>query len=182
MELNHIEEKMNKTISVLQENFSEVRAGRANPAILNKIRVDYYGTPTPINQVAGISVPEAKLIVIQPWDISLLKEIEKEILKAEIGINPNNDGKVIRLAFPELNEERRKELVKEVKKMAEDSKVSIRSIRREAMDEAKKLQKDNQMTEDELKGAEDKIQKLTDNKIAEIDKILAEKEKEIMSV
>lgn len=182
MELNHIEEKMNKTISVLQENFSEVRAGRANPAILNKIRVDYYGTPTPINQVAGISVPEARLIVIQPWDISLLKEIEKEILKAEIGINPNNDGKVIRLAFPELNEERRKELVKEVKKMAEDSKVSIRSIRREAMDEAKKLQKNNQMTEDELKGAEDKIQKLTDNKIAEIDKILAEKEKEIMSV
>lgn len=182
MELNHIEEKMNKTISVLQENFSEVRAGRANPAILNKIRVDYYGTPTPINQVAGISVPEARLIVIQPWDISLLKEIEKEILKAEIGINPNNDGKVIRLAFPELNEERRKELVKEVKKMAEDSKVSIRSIRREAMDEAKKLQKDNQMTEDELKGAEDKIQKLTDNEIAEIDKILAEKEKEIMSV
>ena len=182
MELNHIEEKMNKTISVLQENFSEVRAGRANPAILNKIRVDYYGTPTPINQVAGISVPEARLIVIQPWDISLLKEIEKEILKAEIGINPNNDGKVIRLAFLELNEERRKELVKEVKKMAEDSKVSIRSIRREAMDEAKKLQKDNQMTEDELKGAEDKIQKLTDNKIAEIDKILAEKEKEIMSV
>ena len=182
MELNHIEEKMNKTISVLQENFSEVRAGRANPAILNKIRVDYYGTPTPINQVAGISVPEARLIVIQPWDISLLKEIEKEILKAEIGINPNNDGKVIRLAFPEQNEERRKELVKEVKKMAEDSKVSIRSIRREAMDEAKKLQKDNQMTEDELKGAEDKIQKLTDNKIAEIDKILAEKEKEIMSV
>ena len=182
MELNHIEEKMNKTISVLQEDFSEVRAGRANPAILNKIRVDYYGTPTPINQVAGISVPEARLIVIQPWDISLLKEIEKEILKAEIGINPNNDGKVIRLAFPELNEERRKELVKEVKKMAEDSKVSIRSIRREAMDEAKKLQKDNEMTEDELKGAEDKIQKLTDNKIAEIDKILAEKEKEIMSV
>ena len=181
--LNNVyEEKMNKTISVLQENFSEVRAGRANPAILNKIRVDYYGTPTPINQVAGISVPEARLIVIQPWDISLLKEIEKEILKAEIGINPNNDGKVIRLAFPELNEERRKELVKEVKKMAEDSKVSIRSIRREAMDEAKKLQKDNQMTEDELKGAEDKIQKLTDNKIAEIDKILAEKEKEIMSV
>ena len=182
MELNHIEEKMNKTISVLQENFSEVRAGRANPAILNKIRVDYYGTPTPINQVAGISVPEARLIVIQPWDISLLKEIEKEILKAEIGINPNNDGKVIRLAFPELNEERRKELVKEIKKTAEESKVSIRSIRREAIDEAKKMQKDNQMTEDELKGAEDKIQKLTDSKTAEIDKILAEKEKEIMSV
>ena len=182
MELNHIEEKMNKKISVLQENFAEVRAGRANPAILNKIKVDYYGTPTPINQVAGISVPEARLIVIQPWDASLLKEIEKEILKAEIGINPNNDGKVIRLAFPELNEERRKELVKEIKKTAEESKVSIRSIRREAIDEAKKMQKDNQMTEDELKGAEDKIQKLTDSKTAEIDKILAEKEKEIMSV
>lgn len=182
MDLKNIEEKMNKTISVLQEDLAEVRAGRANPAILNKVKIDYYGTQTPINQVAAVSVPEARLIVIQPWDISLLKEIEKEILKAEIGINPNNDGKVIRLAFPELNEERRKELVKEVKKMAEDSKVSIRSIRREAMDEAKKLQKDNQMTEDELKGAEDKIQKLTDNKIAEIDKILAEKEKEIMSV
>lgn len=175
-------EKMEKTIENLLERFKTIRAGRANPAILNKIRVDYYGTPTPINQVAGISVPEARLIVIQPWDISLLKEIEKEILKAEIGINPNNDGKVIRLAFPELNEERRKELVKEVKKMAEDSKVSIRSIRREAMDEAKKLQKDNLMTEDELKSSEDQIQKLTDKKIAEIDKILEEKEKEIMSV
>ena len=182
MEFNEFEERMEKTISVFEENLSEIIAGRANPAILNKITVNYYGTATPINQVAGISVPEARLIVIQPWDVSLLKEIEKEILKADIGINPNNDGKVIRLAFPELNEERRKELVKEVKKMAEDSKVSIRSIRREAMDEAKKLQKDNQMTEDELKGAEDKIQKLTDNKIAEIDKILAEKEKEIMSV
>ena len=182
MDYTNLKERMEKSIGAFKEKLSEIRAGRANPAILNKVKIDYYGTPTPINQVAGISVPEARLIVIQPWDISLLKEIEKEILKAEIGINPNNDGKVIRLAFPELNEERRKELVKEVKKMAEDSKVSIRSIRREAMDEAKKLQKDNQMTEDELKGAEDKIQKLTDNKIAEIDKILAEKEKEIMSV
>ncbi len=182
MDFNHIEEKMDKTISVLQENFAEVRAGRANPAILNKIKVDYYGTPTPINQVAGISVPEARLIVIQPWDASLLKEIEKAILTAEIGINPNNDGKVIRLAFPELNEERRKEIVKEIKKMAEDAKVSIRSVRREGIDEAKKLQKDNQMTEDELKSAEDQIQKLTDKKIAEIDKVLEEKEKEVMSV
>lgn len=182
MDYNHIEEKMDKTINVLVENYAEVRAGRANPAILNKIKVDYYGTPTPINQVAGISVPEARLIVIQPWDASLLKEIEKEILKAEIGINPNNDGKVIRLAFPELNEERRKELVKEIKKMAEEAKVSIRSVRREGIDEAKKLQKDSQMTEDELKSAEDQIQKLTDAKIAEIDKILAEKEKEVMSV
>lgn len=182
MDYKHIEEKMDKTISVLKENFAEVRAGRANPAILNKIKVDYYGTPTPINQVAGISVPEARLIVIQPWDASLLKEIEKEILKAEIGINPNNDGKVIRLAFPELNEERRKELVKEIKKTAEEAKVSIRSVRREGIDEAKKLQKDSQMTEDELKSAEDQIQKITDGKIAEIDKILAEKEKEVMSV
>ena len=182
MDFKHIEEKMNKTISVLQENFAEVRAGRANPVILNKIKVDYYGTPTPINQVAGISVPEARLIVIQPWDASLLKEIEKEILKAEIGINPNNDGKVIRLAFPELNEERRKEIVKDIKKMAEESKVSIRSVRREGIDEAKKMQKDSLITEDELKSAEDQIQKLTDSKIAEIDKVLAEKEKEVMSV
>ena len=182
MDFKHIEEKMEKTISVLQENFAEVRAGRANPAILNKVKVDYYGTPTPINQVAGISVPEARLIVIQPWDASLLKEIEKEIIKAEIGINPNNDGKVIRLAFPELTEERRKELVKEIKKTAEDAKVSVRSVRREGIDEAKKMQKDNQITEDELKSAEDQIQKITDAKVAEIDKILAEKEKEIMSV
>ena len=182
MDFKHIEEKMEKTINVLIENFAEVRAGRANPAILNKIKVDYYGTPTPINQVAGISVPEARLIVIQPWDASLLKEIEKEILKAEIGINPNNDGKVIRLAFPELNEERRKELVKEIKKTAEDAKVSIRSIRREGIDEAKKEQKDSIITEDELKSAEDQIQKITDAKTAEIDKILEEKEKEIMSV
>lgn len=182
MDFKHIEEKMDKTINVLVENYAEVRAGRANPAILNKIKVDYYGTPTPINQVAGISVPEARLIVIQPWDASLLKEIEKEILKAEIGINPNNDGKVIRLAFPELNEERRKELVKEIKKTAEEAKISIRSVRREGIDEAKKLQKDSQMTEDELKTAEDQIQKITDGKIAEIDKILAEKEKEVMSV
>ena len=182
MDISYLEEKMDKTISVLKENFAEVRAGRANPAILNKIMVDYYGTPTPINQVAGISVPEARLIVIQPWDLSLLKEIEKEILKAEIGINPNNDGKVIRLAFPELNEERRKEIVKDIKKMAEDSKVSIRSIRRDAMDEAKKLKNDNEMTEDELKNAEDQIQKLTDKKVQEIDNLLSNKEKDIMSI
>ena len=182
MELNNIEEKMNKTISVLQENLSEVRAGRANPAILNKITVNYYGVETPINQVAGISVPEARLIVIQPWDASLLKEIEKEILKAEIGINPNNDGKVIRLAFPELTEERRKELVKDVKKIAEESKVAIRAIRRDGIDEAKAMEKESLMTEDELKKAEDQIQKLTDKKIAEIDVITEKKEKEIMSI
>ena len=182
MDYNEIEIKMNKTISVLQENFSEVRAGRANPAILNKIKIDYYGVPTPINQVAGISVPEARLIVIQPWDASILKEIEKEILKSDIGINPNNDGKVIRLAFPELNEERRKEIVKEIRKTAEESKVAIRSIRRDGIDEAKAMQKESLITEDELRDAEDKIQKLTDKKIEEIDKILEDKEKEIMSI
>ena len=182
MDLNIIEEKMNKTISVLEENLAEVRAGRANPAILNKIMINYYGAPTPINQVAGISVPEARLIVIQPWDASILKEIEKEILKAEIGINPNNDGKVIRLAFPELTEERRKELVKDIKKMGEEAKISVRSVRREGMDIAKAEQKEGTMTEDELKGMEDKIQKLTDSKVAEIDKAIENKEKEIMSV
>ena len=128
MDFSKIEEKMDKTISVLSENFAEVRAGRANPAILNKVKVDYYGVPTPISQVAGVSVPEARLIVIQPWDMSILKEIEKAILASDIGITPNNDGKVIRLAFPELNEERRKELVKEIKKTAEEAKVSIRSL------------------------------------------------------
>ena len=179
---NLYEEKMDKTISVFRENLAEIRAGRANPAILNKITVDYYGVPTPINQVAGISVPEARMILIQPWDINLLKEIEKEILKSDIGINPNNDGKVIRLAFPELTEERRKELVKDIRKMGEESKVSIRSIRRDGIDEAKAKQKNSEITEDELKGAEDQIQKLTDKKVAEIDNMVATKEKEIMSV
>ena len=179
---SEIKTKMEKTISVYQENLSEIRAGRPNPAILNKIKVEYYGVPTPISQVAGISVPEARLIVIQPWDASILKEIEKEILKSDIGINPNNDGKVIRLSFPELNEERRRELVKEIKKIAEEAKVSIRAIRREGMDEYKSMQKESIITEDELKRAEDDIQKMTDSKVAEIDEILANKEKEIMSV
>ena len=179
MEFDKLEERMNKTLSVLEENFSEVRAGRANPAVLNKVTVEYYGVETPINQVAGISVPEARLIVIQPWDASVLKDIEKAILASDIGLNPNNDGKVIRLAFPE---ERRKELVKDIKKIAEESKVSIRAIRRDGMDEAKSLQKEALMTEDELKKAEEQIQKLTDKKIAEIDVILEKKEKEIMSI
>ncbi len=179
---NLYEEKMDKTISVFRENLAEIRAGRANPAILNKITVDYYGVPTPINQVAGISVPEARMILIQPWDINLLKEIEKEILKADIGINPNNDGKVIRLNFPELNEERRKELVKDVRKLAEEAKVSIRSIRRDAMDDAKERQKKSEITEDDLKNEENQIQKLTDSKIEEIDKISEAKEKEISTI
>ena len=182
MEFDKIEEKMDKTLSVLEENFSEVRAGRANPAILNKVKVDYYGVPTPINQVAGVSVPEARLIVIQPWDASVLKDIEKAIVAADIGLNPNNDGKVIRLAFPELTEERRKDLVKDIKKMAEESKVSVRAIRRDGIDEAKSLQKESLLTEDEEKKAEEQIQKLTDKKIAEIDAMLEKKEKEIMSV
>ena len=179
---SHIEEKMNKTISVLEENLAEIRAGRANPAILNKIKVEYYGTPTPINQVAGISVPEARVILIQPWDASVWKEIEKEILKSDIGINPNNDGKVIRLVFPELTEERRKEIVKDVKKLTEEAKISIRSIRREGMDEFKAKQKAGEITEDELRGAEDSIQKITDKKVEKIDQISDAKEKEILSM
>ena len=182
MDYSKFEEKMMKSISIYEENLSEIRAGRANPAILNKISIDYYGTPTPINQVAGISVPEARLIVIQPWDASILKEIEKEILKSDIGINPNNDGKVIRLAFPELNEERRKEIVKDIRKMAEEAKVAIRSIRRDALDEAKAMQKNSEISEDEQKMAEDKIQKLTDKYVDEIDSILEKKEKEVMSI
>ena len=182
MDYTNIEEKMKKTVSVFEQNLSEIRAGRANPAILNKVRIDYYGTPTPINQVAGISVPEARLIVIQPWDMSVLKEIEKAILASDIGINPNNDGKVIRLNFPELNEERRKELVKEIKKIAEDAKVAVRSIRREGIDEFKAKQKNSEITEDDLRTAEDKIQKMTDKKIEEIDQLLEAKEKEVMSI
>ena len=182
MDLNKFEEKMTKTISVFEENLAEIRAGRANPAILNKIMIDYYGTQTPINQVAGISVPEARLIVIQPWDGSILKEIEKEILKSDIGINPNNDGKVIRLSFPELTEERRKEIVKDIRKMAEEAKVAVRSIRRDAIDEAKKAQKDSEISEDELKSAEDNIQQLTDKYVAKVDEILGAKEKEVMSI
>ena len=182
MDFSNIEERMDKTISVLNEDFAEIRAGRANPAILNKVKVDYYGVSTPISQVAGISVPEARLILIQPWDMSILKEIEKAILASDIGITPNNDGKVIRLAFPELNEERRKEIVKDIKKIAEEAKVSIRSIRRDGLDEAKKEQKDGNMTEDDLRNAETQIQKLTDKKIEKIDEILANKEKEVMNV
>ena len=172
MDYTNLKQRMEKSIGAFQEKLSEIRAGRANPAILNKVKVDYYGVPTPINQMAGISVPEARLIVIQPWDMSVLKDIEKAILASDIGINPNNDGKVIRLAFPELNEERRKELVK----------VSIRAIRRDGIDEAKAKQKDSEITEDELKVAETEIQKITDKNIEEIDNILADKETEIMSV
>ena len=182
MDYTNLKERMEKSIGAFKEKLSEIRAGRANPAILNKVKIDYYGTPTPINQVAGVSVPEARLIVIQPWDVSVLKDIEKAILASDIGLNPNNDGKVIRLAFPELTEERRKELAKEIRKIAEEAKVAIRAIRRDGIDEAKEKQKNSEITEDELKSAETEIQKITDKYIDEIDKILADKEKEIMSV
>ncbi|MBR3882936.1 MAG: ribosome recycling factor [Clostridia bacterium] len=182
MELLDLELRMQKTIEVYEGNLSEIRAGRANPAILNKISVEYYGVDTPINQVAGISVPEARMIVIQPWDASVLKAIEKAILASDIGLNPNNDGKVIRLNFPDLTEERRKELAKEVRKIAEEAKVSVRSIRRDGMDTVKDEQKRSEITEDEKADLEDKIQKLTDKYVAEIDKILENKEKEIMNI
>ncbi len=180
--MEELETRMQKTVSVFEENLSEIRAGRANPAILNKISVEYYGVPTPIHQVAGISVPEARMIVIQPWDASILKEIEKAILASDIGIHPNNDGSVIRLNFPELTEERRKEIVKDIKKMAEETRVSIRAIRRDGMDSQKLALKKSEITEDEEKSNEDKIQKLTDKYIAEIDKILENKEKDIMNI
>ncbi len=180
--MEELEERMKKSVSVYEENLSEIRAGRANPAILNKISVEYYGVPTPINQVAGISVPEARMIVIQPWDASVLKEIEKAILASDIGLNPNNDGKVIRLNFPELTEERRKEIAKDIRKIAEDSRVAIRSIRRDGMEDAKIKCKNSEITEDEKANLEDKIQKLTDKYVAEVDKMLENKEKEIMSI
>ena len=182
MDYTEIKEKMEKSIESLKVRLSEVRAGRANPAILNKVRIDYYGTPTPISQVAGISVPEARMIVIQPWDVSILKDIEKAILASEIGINPNNDGKVIRLVFPELTEERRKELVKEIRKYAEETKVAVRNARRDGIDKAKAMQKNSEITEDDLKNAENEIQKITDKSIEEVDKILEAKEVEIMSI
>lgn len=179
---SHIEEKMKKSLAVLEDQLGNVRAGRANPKILDRIMVDYYGAPTPINQLANIMVPEARMITIQPWDASVLKEIEKEIQKSDIGINPNNDGKMIRLVFPDLTEERRKELVKETKKMIEEAKVAIRSIRRDGIEEFKAKQKASEITEDDLRTAEDQIQKLTDKYVALVDKAYDEKEKEIMSV
>ena len=176
------EGKMTKAISVLKEELAGLRAGRAIPAILDKLTVDYYGTPTPINQLGSISVPEARVIVIQPWEARILKDIEKAIQKSDIGINPNNDGKVIRLVFPVLTEERRKELTKTVKKHGEDTKVAIRSIRRDAIERFKVQKKNSEITEDDLKDAESDMQKMTDKYIAEIDKIVENKEKEIMEV
>ena len=176
------EEKMGKTISVLNSEYGAIRAGRASAAVLDKVRVDYYGTPTPINQMAAISVAEARILVIQPWDSSTLNSIEKAIQTSDIGINPQNDGKVIRLTFPQLTEERRRDLSKEVKKIAEESRVAIRSIRRDCIDKVKKMEKASEITEDDLKIAEKKLQDITDKHIKDIDKIAAEKEKEIMAI
>ena len=176
------EDKMNKTLEVLESDYMTIRAGRANPHVLDKIKVDYYGTPTPLQQVGNINVPEARMIIIQPWEKSLLKAIEKAILTSELGINPTNDGNVIRLVFPELTEERRKELVKEVKKKGEAAKVAVRNIRRDANDFFKKQQKADEISEDDLAEAEDDIQKLTDKMIGKIDKAIEAKSKELLTV
>ena len=176
------EDKMKKTLTALSNDYAGLRAGRANPAVLDRLRVDYYGASSKINEVAAVSVPEPRMLMIQPWDATLVKEIEKAILASDIGITPTSDGKVIRLSFPQPTEERRKELAKEAKKMGEDSKVSIRNVRRDALDKFKKQEKAHEITEDELKGIETDIQKLTDKYIAEVDKMVAEKDKEIMAV
>ena len=181
-ELKKYEEKMNKTLVVLEEEFGAIRAGRANPHVLDKIKVDYYGTPTPLQQVGNISVPEARMIVIQPWEKSLIKPIEKAILTSELGINPNNDGNAIRLIFPELTEDRRKELAKDVKKQGDQAKVAIRNIRRDAMDAFKKMEKSGDMSEDDRDLAEEKMQKLTDKMVEKVDKAVETKTKEIMTV
>ncbi len=181
-DIKEFEEKMNKTLDTLYEDYATIRAGRANPHILDKIRVDYYGTPTPLQQVANVSVPEARMIQIQPWESSLIKEIEKMIMVSDLGITPNNDGKVIRLIFPELTEDRRKEIVKDIKKKGENAKVAIRNVRRDANDFFKKQNKDNLISEDEYKNIEADVQKLTDKYIAEVDKAVEEKSKEILTV
>lgn len=176
------ESKMQKSLESLSKDFASLRTGRASASLLDKIRVDYYGAETPINQVATVSVPEARMIVIQPWDKSVLSAIEKAILKSDLGLPPNNDGKLIRLNFPPLNEERRKQLVKSAKANAEQSRVAMRNIRREAMDELKKMQKNGDISEDELKDAETRIQKMTDSYIAQVNSLSDEKEKEIMEI
>ena len=180
--LTTYDSKMTKTINNLDGELATIRAGRANPHVLDKLTVDYYGSPTPIQQVANVSVPEARMIQIQPWEKSLVKAIEKAILTSDLGINPNNDGSVIRLIFPELTEERRKELAKDVKKKGEGAKVAVRNIRRDANDTFKKMEKANEISEDDLSDAEEKIQKLTDKMIDKIDKAVDTKTKEIMTV
>lgn len=176
------DEKMGKTMNNLAEEFGGIRAGRANPHVLDKLRVDYYGTPTAIQQVANVSVPEPRMIQIQPWEASMVKEIEKAILTSDLGINPTNDGKTVRLLFPELTEERRKELAKDVKKKGENAKVAIRNIRRDANDSFKKLAKGEDVSEDEIKQLEDQAQKMTDKYIADVDRAVEAKTKEILTV
>ena len=180
--LNQYEEKMEKSVGALEKDFAAIRAGRANPNILDKIKVDYYGTPTPLQQVGNISVPEARILQIQPWESSLIKEIEKAILNSDLGINPTNDGKVIRLVFPELTEDRRKELAKDIKKKGENAKVAIRNIRREANDAFKKMNKASEISDDEVEALEQDVQKLTDKYVANIEKTVEDKTKEIMTV
>ena len=177
-----VEERMNKTIGVLRSDFQTIRTGKASPSLLDRIQVDYYGSPTPINQLANISTPEARMLVIQPWDKSAISAIEKAILKSDLGITPTSDGIVIRLVLPQLTQENRKDLVKRVKKKGEEAKVSVRNIRRDGNDELKALEKSKGITEDESKGAQENIQKLTDKFIAEVDKLVDNKEKEIMEV
>ena len=181
-QMNTAKAKMEKCLKSLEHEFTTIRAGRANPAVLDKVFVDYYGAPTPVNQLAAISVSEARVLVIQPWDAGALKPIEKAIQTSEIGINPTNDGKVLRLVFPQLTEERRKELVKQIKKMGEEGKVTIRSVRRDTMEKFKTMKKNSEITEDDLKNCEKDVQNLTDKFVAEIDKAVAEKEKEIRSI
>lgn len=176
------EDKMGKSLANLEEEFAGIRAGRANPHVLDKLRVDYYGTPSPIQSVANVSVPEPRMIQIQPWEASMVKEIEKTILSSDLGINPTNDGKLIRLIFPELTEERRKELAKDIKKKGEGAKVAVRNIRRDAMDHFKKVGKAEDISEDEIKDLEDKIQKLTDSYVVKIDKAVEAKSQEILTV
>lgn len=175
-------DKMEKCLDALNRDYKAVRAGRANPAILDRVTVDYYGTPTPINQMAAISVPEPRMLMIQPWDASTLKDIEKAINTAEIGINPSNDGKVIRLVFPALTEERRKELVKDISKRGEEAKVAVRNVRRDAMDDIKKLKKDNEITEDDQKNGEKKLQDITDSYIKQVEEMVKKKEDEVLSI
>ena len=181
-QLQKAEERMGRRIDHLCTEYSEIRAGRANPNVLDKVKVDYYGTPTPVNQLAAVSVTEARTLTIQPWDVSMVKQIEKAIQKSDIGINPMNDGKVIRLIFPPLTEDRRKEIVKDVQRIAEDTKVQIRNVRRDTIDMLKSMKKSGELTEDELKLAEKKTQELTDKYTKKADKISADKQKEILEL
>lgn len=180
--LTQFEEKMTKTLGSLEREYQGIRAGRANPHILDKLKVDYYGTPTPIQQVGNVTVPEARMLCIQPWESSMIKAIEKAILNSDIGINPSNDGKVIRLVFPELTEERRKDLVKDVKKKGENAKVAVRNIRRDANDFLKKAHKNNEISEDEQKDYEDKVQKMTDKYVKMVETAIDDKSKEILTL